>query len=66
MRELQRFENWVGGKANPAVFERSCASMRATRRFEVIGFEPVVYGISHKAQLDRIQLLDTYGEQSKD
>lgn len=40
MRELQRLENWVGGREKDTVRERSWASMRAMRRLEVTGFAP--------------------------
>lgn len=41
MRELQRLENLVGGREKAAVFARSWASTRATRRPDVIGLEPM-------------------------
>lgn len=46
VRELQRFEKRSGGSFHWRVFDRSCASMRATRRPDVTGFAPVVTEIS--------------------
>lgn len=43
VRELARFEYWSGGSDQEEEWERSCDSIRASLREEVMGDAPAIY-----------------------
>lgn len=47
MRELHRFEYLFGGSFHDLTLERSWASTKATRRWEVTGLAPVDLRVSN-------------------